>query len=509
MNTINDFFNGLAQKIPLAFLQGNFSVFGLDFSKLFVIAAAAVLLVIIVAIIIITAVSARKKKGGISPDLSQLTLGSASASEANSALSETPLKGSGISDNILFKAVATPNCEFELPPEDEQLTAAEQVIDLNQVIIDEMDEKAKAIMLDEFDFDIEIDALCDFDTDVGEENYDEADADDEEEIVPKASGATAEGKKPKARYERSFLAKLIQTESNNKARYNVIKNMFVNYHKVRNSISWNCESFITGKNLIARIYIVGKTLRLCLALNPADYDASIYHHEDKSDTSKYKTVPMMIKIKSRLGLKRAVSLIIDIANKFELKKTSRLEINDYIAAHPYQTDSELLKRELIRKENPNRYKISAPVKEEPASPAADSKEKKAGAKAPGKKTLKTQAAASDATEKTSGKYVFAKKLDGIHFALIANNGQLLLESMNGYSSLAGAKRGIETFKKVVEEGDFMVDDDKFGRFRFILKGKKSMATYSGEAYKSKSAAESSAKSVKRFALTAAIMPFEE
>lgn len=516
MDIINDIFNNLADKIPLEFLHGNFTVFGYAFSKLFAIAVALLLLIIILIIVVSVLVAKDKKKKKLSVEQVQPIT---QAENGDSALSSTPVKAAATADGSLHKAVATPNCEFELPSEDE-LTSAEHVVDINQVIIDEMDEKAKAVMLDEFDFDIEIDALCDFDTEL--EDSDEVEDEDEEyyeeettsvesvsSTVPVESVASIPSqetpihieKKPRIRYERSFQARLIQTNSNNKARYNVIKNLLANYDKVRNSSSWNNESFISGKNLIARIYLIGKTLRVCLALNPDDYSENIYHHEDKSATSKYKTVPMMIKIKSRLGLKRAVSLIIDLAEKFELKKSKKLRIVDYIAANPYQHDAELLKRGLIRLENPERYKINKRaskaenIVKTPAKPVV--------------KNAKALTAAADAAEKASGKYVFAKKADGIHFALIANNGQLLLESINGYTTYAGAKRGVDTFIKTVKEGDFIIDDDKFGRYRFILKSKNSLSTYTGEAYKTKAAAESSASSVKRFALTAAITSLEE
>lgn len=533
MNTINNFFNDLAAKIPFDFIQGNFTVLGIEFSKLFIAAAALLLLILIIIIVSVSVTKSKNKKNKTKTNIKEAA--KTETADINSPLSESPVKVKPLTNETLQKAVTTPTYEFEMPPEDD-LTTAEQIVDINQVIIDEMDEKDKAVMLDEFDFDIEIDALCDFDTDLEdseddlddetEENeesvIDDSVIDDIEENLTKKSNTA-----PKIRYERSFQAKLIKTTSNNKARYNVIKNMLVNYNKIRDSISWNCESFISGKNLIARMYLIGKTFRICLALNPADYDENIYHHEDKGATSKYKTVPMMIKIKSRLGLKRAVSLIMDLAEKFELEKASKLKIVDYIAANPYQNDDELLSRGLIRPENPNRYKIKTekatkkPQTTEKANPDTINIDEQAAKTIEKPKPIKTetakqtnkavsaQIAADDATEKHSGKYVFVKKADGIHFVLIANNGQLLLESISGYTTPAGAKRGIETFKKAVTEGEFLVDDDKFGRFKFILKSKNSLATYTGETYNTKSAAESSANSVKRFALTAAIIPYEE
>lgn len=111
-------------------------------------------------------------------------------------------------------------------------------------------------------------------------------------------------------------------------------------------------------------------------------------------------------------------------------------------------------------------------------------------------------AAKDDTKKTSGKFETVLKSDGYRFYLIANNGQLLFES-TGYTSANGAQKGIETFKKAVESGSFVVDEDKFGRFRFILNRR-----YAGENYSTKAACESSIESVKNFSKTAAILPYE-
>lgn len=111
-------------------------------------------------------------------------------------------------------------------------------------------------------------------------------------------------------------------------------------------------------------------------------------------------------------------------------------------------------------------------------------------------------AAKDDTKKTSGKFETVLKSDGYRFYLVANNGQLLFESI-GYTSANGAQKGIDTFKKAVESGSFVVDEDKFGRFRFILNRR-----YAGENYSTKAACESSIESVKNFSKTAAILPYE-
>ena len=108
-----------------------------------------------------------------------------------------------------------------------------------------------------------------------------------------------------------------------------------------------------------------------------------------------------------------------------------------------------------------------------------------------------------------GKYEIIKKHGGFYFLLKANNGQLLLES-SGYTTLAGAKKAIETFKNAVAVGEFSIDVDKNGNFKFILRtSARSQMYYHGETYSSRQSAEKSILSVKRFAPTTVVKRTEE
>ena len=113
-------------------------------------------------------------------------------------------------------------------------------------------------------------------------------------------------------------------------------------------------------------------------------------------------------------------------------------------------------------------------------------------------------AASEESEtkgKSGGKYEIVKRNGAFYFLLKANNGQLLLES-SAYTSLSGAKGGIDTFKKAVENGEFSIDEDKNGNFKFILRASaRSQMLYHGETYATRQRAESAVGSVKNFAFT--------
>ena len=103
--------------------------------------------------------------------------------------------------------------------------------------------------------------------------------------------------------------------------------------------------------------------------------------------------------------------------------------------------------------------------------------------------------------KAVGKYEFELEVDGYHFYLVANNGQVLFDSPS-FTTLVGALKGIETFKKTVAEGEFAIRSDKYDRYRFVLARK-----YYGENYTTKDQCQKCAESVKKFANNARIIRY--
>ena len=91
-----------------------------------------------------------------------------------------------------------------------------------------------------------------------------------------------------------------------------------------------------------------------------------------------------------------------------------------------------------------------------------------------------------------GKLNYYLTESGYYFSVDANNGQELFVSYS-FTTLDGAKKGFETFANAVNEGNFIVSEDKNGRFRYILNKK-----YQGPNYKTRSACESSIESIKKF-----------
>ena len=110
-----------------------------------------------------------------------------------------------------------------------------------------------------------------------------------------------------------------------------------------------------------------------------------------------------------------------------------------------------------------------------------------------------------APAKTFGKFEINGREDrGFYFSLFANNGQLLFCSRY-YASEDSCEDAITTFKKACYLNNFFVDKDKFGNWRFVLKGAGAGVCYYGESYSTKDAAQSSSESVKKFAMSAKIV----
>lgn len=144
----------------------------------------------------------------------------------------------------------------------------------------------------------------------------------------------------------------------------------------------------------------------------------------------------------------------------------------------------------------------------PAAPVVKEAEPKP-AEAPAAEPAREEETEEPEKVKTSGKYEIVKRNDSFFFLLKANNGQLLLESA-GYTSLAGVKKAIETFKNAVEVGEFAIDEDKNGNFKFILRASAhSQMLYHGETYGTRQSAENAIQSVKNFAFKAAIKRMDE
>ena len=153
--------------------------------------------------------------------------------------------------------------------------------------------------------------------------------------------------------KRLYTNKLCLAESDLKNNYNIIKNAILKYAKVRSRISANYESFRKGRKLLVRFNILGKTLRVYLALDPNEYPVTVYHQRDEGSKRKYELVPMMLRVRSPRSVRNAVKLIDELMEKEGIVLAKNYEEVDYAKEFKYDSNALLIKdgfKKLVREE---------------------------------------------------------------------------------------------------------------------------------------------------------------
>lgn len=164
------------------------------------------------------------------------------------------------------------------------------------------------------------------------------------------------------RYDRSFTARLIQSDDELKQWYTELKNALLGFKKSKARMSWKRESFRIGRETLAKLSFRGKTLCIFLPLNPADFVDTKYKVEDVSkkvdDPSKPVSVeepatpaqqddtPCMYRIKNARRVKYAIELIEMAAAKYDTPRIERESEDFYV---PYEGILELINKGLIKR----------------------------------------------------------------------------------------------------------------------------------------------------------------
>lgn len=149
------------------------------------------------------------------------------------------------------------------------------------------------------------------------------------------------------RYDRSFTAKLIQSDDEVKEWYSDLKNYLMSFRKVHARTSWGRESFRIGRDCFARLAIKGKTLCIFLAIIPLSCQDTKYKIEDLADLSSCKDTPCLYRIKSNRRVAYAKELIDIILQEYGAKPIKNREAVDYYL--PYEGTVDLIKRGLIKR----------------------------------------------------------------------------------------------------------------------------------------------------------------
>ena len=156
-----------------------------------------------------------------------------------------------------------------------------------------------------------------------------------------------EGNKIDIKYSRSVTANIIQSDDTVKEYYSELKNHIMSYKGVKSRFSWKFDSYNRGRDQLFKIKLRGKTICLYCALDPNEFDESKYHHE-AIDAKIFADVPMLVKIKSGLGLRKAKELVDITMAKFEIEKDEKAKTVDYVAKYPYEPNEPLIARKLIK-----------------------------------------------------------------------------------------------------------------------------------------------------------------
>ena len=81
--------------------------------------------------------------------------------------------------------------------------------------------------------------------------------------------------------------------------------------RIKSRISRQCDTYRRSGIIVAKITIIGTSLRINLPLDPAapEFSDGKTPHTDTGNKKAYECVPFQFKVNSRLGLKRALRLI--------------------------------------------------------------------------------------------------------------------------------------------------------------------------------------------------------
>ncbi len=191
----------------------------------------------------------------------------------------------------------------------------------------------------------------------------------------------------------------------------------------------------------------------------------------------------------------------DLAPKEEVPAAPKAEAKPVVQAKPFSQTKPFTAAAPKAEVKPAAPATEAPVeKAAPAAPAVTAAPALKATPAPMKAAPAPKAEAVS-EPRVMGKFDFDLASDGYRFYLLANNGQLLYESI-GFTTLEGALVGIDTFRRAVAAGNFVVLADKYDHYRFVLNRK-----YYGENYSTRKQCESAVESVKRFAVDSVIAEY--
>lgn len=154
----------------------------------------------------------------------------------------------------------------------------------------------------------------------------------EQEPYIEPDGVTAQGVIGSIDIRPSFIERLSEMDESVIEWHAQLQEHLTSYRKVKSRYSARCDSYRMGRDLLAKMAIGGKTLKLYLAVDPEDaaLDDGKYHQRDLSETSAYQEVPFMLPIRSSLAVRKACRVIDYMMGNFNIpkKRPRRKRISD-------------------------------------------------------------------------------------------------------------------------------------------------------------------------------------
>lgn len=147
------------------------------------------------------------------------------------------------------------------------------------------------------------------------------------------------------RYNRSFSARIIQSDDKLKSYYSKLKNHLLGYSGVRAVDSWKKESFVISRAAVASFVIRGKTLCLCLNDDPAKYENTKYRVESLSTRNDKAKMRLLYRIKNAGRVKCATQLIDAMFAEAGVAQTEHEYVN---YAVPFVATDTLVRRGMIK-----------------------------------------------------------------------------------------------------------------------------------------------------------------
>ena len=129
-----------------------------------------------------------------------------------------------------------------------------------------------------------------------------------------------------------FATKMLGMDAKTQSYYDEINNKFRSMRKINPRVSTKGVSYRLGRELVSKITIRGKTMRLHLALDVNAFENNVYFQKSMGDVKAYEEVPFTVKVKSDRGLKNALKLIDALVEKNAIEYKTRFVKIDSIQA---------------------------------------------------------------------------------------------------------------------------------------------------------------------------------